>query len=157
MEFWQFLAASCVMAFVTRGRAFAVGVALLCNWAVLTCLATASGSQTNWLAMASVDYVSALLILMVQPNRWTATIALLYAVELIAHVAFGISSQGPWPQYRYWYVLFYASWAQAWLLFTWAGIDGGKVVRDRFDLGRGMGDPDAMRHRLGVRRSGKRD
>ncbi|MET0364505.1 MAG: hypothetical protein ABW169_07605, partial [Sphingobium sp.] len=141
MEYWQFLALLVALSFAASRSAFPVSLVLFANWAVNTAGATLSGTQFNWAAMAAADYVSALLILVVRTNRWGLVIVVTYAVQMIAHVAFGLSSQGPWPQYRYWYVLSYTAWAQAFLLLAWAGLDGGRVVRNCLDIKRSV-SPD---------------
>lgn len=85
---------------------------LLGNWLAEIAMVRGSNEQFPWLFFIVADYMSALIILCMRPNRWQIMIAAVYAVQIICHAAFGFCGQTQAAKYYYWYALTYTGWAQ---------------------------------------------
>lgn len=109
---------SALMAAVTAGVLMrdgcrtATALALLINWGMNTAFVMATGDPYPWLWFIVTDYLTALAIFACYASRWQLTIIGIYAVQLISHVAFGLSAQGAWAHYYGWWGLYYLAWAQ---------------------------------------------
>jgi hypothetical protein len=150
---WAVLATlTAFAALIMRDRCMAwVGACLLGNWIANTILANATGTQFNWLAMGTIDYVTAIAILCPPLRRWQVAIAFLYAAELIAHASFAFTDEGHGAQVKYWWGLHYLAWGQAALLGGWAYGDGVKGAWDRWGNHRRLRPVHTVLHGLGFR------
>lgn len=116
----------CGAAAVFRDRCiFGVSVVLLANWIANTAFVRATGDVDPWGIFLGVDYVSGVFTVAgigFISGRFTfgsAAIALSYAVECIIHAAYGLSDQGPWAQYRYWWATFDIAVGQILFVLGW--------------------------------------
>jgi hypothetical protein len=87
-------------------------VILLGNWIAEVAMVQCSGEQFPWLFFMVADYLAALIILCIRPNRWQVVVAGIYAVQIVFHAAYGLSKQDAWARYDYWHGLTYTGWAQ---------------------------------------------
>lgn len=110
---------------------------LLANWGINTALVSITGDVSPWLVFMVVDYLAAIGLFALRETQWQSAIIAVYAAELIVHAAFGASSGGAWPQYRYWWALFYLGWAQAVITGGWLACE---MARDRLRA-RGRASP----------------
>tara|TARA_Y100000815_G_scaffold202913_1_gene186567 strand:- start:447 stop:908 length:462 start_codon:yes stop_codon:yes gene_type:complete len=95
---------------------------LLGNWAANTAVVSVTGNDHPWVVFATIDYVSALAFLMIGGIAGRL-VAATYALQLLMHAAYVISGGGPWPDYAYWWGLYYVAWAQVAIVFGWMGIE----------------------------------
>jgi hypothetical protein len=139
---WQLgllLSLLCVGAAVLRDRCvFGAAAALLVNWIVNTAAVWISGVDFPWGAFLTVDWLTGVFVLVGLPlicGRFTAgpvVIGLSYGLECILHAAFGLSDHGPWPEYRYWWTLYYIAIGQMLFVFGWGLYElGGRYHRAR--------------------------
>lgn len=139
MALWHLLAALTLAALVLRDeRVIRASVVLLADWALLTVICDVSGDGLPWKASLAVDWLAALAILLPGTGRIGALIGLSYGVEIIAHMAFGLSPKGYPQQLAYWWVLHWGAWTQAWLLLAWELGGGGRRVVDAVRRRRGV-------------------
>lgn len=98
---------------------------LLANWAINTAVVSWTGQNYPWAWFLCTDYLSGLVLLVVagKPTLWQAVVTASFALECIAHGAFGLTRETPWTEYYYWYSLHYVAWAQLWLLASWGVCD----------------------------------
>lgn len=124
---WSVLCALLIIALAMRDDCMArAALVLLANWCANTMLATATGDQFLWPCMILTDAISALILLWLPLTKWQAAIALTYVVEIIAHSAYGLTSEGVRATWNYYWTLFYIAWAQAGILLLWSSVDGAK-------------------------------
>lgn len=116
------LTAACVFGAVQRNwRMSGTGLVLLANWVINTGVAQWTGQNYPWPWFLSVDYLSGLVLLIVagRPTLWQAIVTALFAIECVAHGAFGLTRQTAWTEYYYWYTLHYIAWSQFWIVTGW--------------------------------------
>lgn len=131
----------CGIAAVLRNwRMLGTAAVLLLNWAINTTVCQWSGQNYPWPWFLSVDYLSGLVVLFVvgKPTLWQAIVTALFAIECVAHGAFGLTRITPWTEYYYWYSLHYIAWSQFWIVTGWSLCD---VAGRR--LGRARGTPSS--------------
>lgn len=139
---WQLglaLAALCLGAAFIRDRCvLGVAATLLANWTINTVFAWATGEPASWGFFLGVDYASGIFALVgvgLICQRFTVgsiVIAISYAAECLMHAAYGLSDQGEWAQYRYWWATYYTAIAQLMFVFGWGAYEWARrSVRDR--------------------------
>lgn len=125
---------------------------LLLNWAINTWIASASGTQFNWIAMGWVDFLTAALLLSgVRITRWQIVVACIFAFMLIAHAARAWVGPSSWSDYYYWHALSKAAWAQVWVMVGWCCHDGLRRIWRALDPYRRARFVAALPARLGTR------
>ena len=108
---------------------------LLTNWFVNALHAYMTGNAVDPIAMASIDWITGILLFPLMPrSAWATGIVLLYGVQLVAHLsrflldwldmAADAVADGP-----YYWTLSYTAWAQVAFLGAW--IIGGGYCRYR--------------------------
>lgn len=120
------LFAACVFGAVLRKpRMTGTALILLLNWIINTAVCQWTGEPYPWPWFLSVDYLSGLVLLIVagKPSLWQAIVTALFALECIAHGAFGLTRQTAWTEYYYWYALHYVAWSQFWIVTGWGICD----------------------------------
>lgn len=140
------LVASIFGAVLRNARMSGTALILLGNWAINTAVCQWTGQNYPWPWFLSVDYLSGLVVLFVagKPTLWQAIVTALFALECVAHGAFGLTRITPWTEYYYWYSLHYIAWTQFWAVTGWGLCD---LAGRR--LGRARGAPSS---RLGMGR-----
>lgn len=112
------------------------------NWAVNTAFVSASGCVFPWTFFLTADWLTALGIWVVlwttrdthHSHRWLRLLIASYAVELLAHAAYGIAAGDDvvwsttdaatyWQQWWYWRSLSVIAWAQITLTGFWIAYD----------------------------------
>lgn len=151
---WTFLASIlfvCACALTLRNdRMLATAIVLLANWTVNTTIVTWLGDPYPWAWFLATDYLSGFVLVALagRPAMWQVFVTVLFALECVAHGAFGLSRRTPWTEYYYWYLLSYTAWAQLCVIAAWGlcevagrygwsgrrapssitGVDGGRSV-----------------------------
>jgi hypothetical protein len=126
---WPFLAsliAICAFAAIlNKDRMLGTALILLANWGINTAMVSLSGDPAPWMGFLAVDYVSGFVLMVIaeRPSRWQVAITALFALECIAHGAFGYSTRNGWTVYYYYWTLAYTSWAQVALVGAWGIVD----------------------------------
>lgn len=135
---WQIpaclVALGCVAAVLRKPRMFGTVAVLLVNWGINTAVVQWTGQTYPWSWFLCVDYLSGLVILIVagRPTLWQAIVTVLFALECVAHGAFGLTKETPWTEYYYWYSLYYIAWAQFWIVTGWGLCDLARRWSRRF-------------------------
>jgi hypothetical protein len=110
-------------------RTFRAALILFGDWAACTFLATVAGSQTEWIGLAVIDGLAALLLLRCR-RRMEAVLALSLVAEVVLHLSFGwhevIHITAYAADYYHWWATFYVAWGQAIGLVAWGITHGGK-------------------------------
>ena len=75
---------------VRNWGALAVAGALFSNWLLCAIFSHVAGDVTNWVALAAIDYTTAVVIAVATTRRWALTVVGLYALMLLAHVTFSM-------------------------------------------------------------------
>lgn len=105
----------------------ATAFVLLGNWAANTAVVAATSEYSPWPVFLVVDYLSALILLAMYQTSATKLICLTYAVQCIAHGAYGfvvMTHVNPLATYIYWWLLYCLAMAQV-------AIVGGMVAYQR--------------------------
>lgn len=105
----------------------ATALVLLGNWCANTAFVAACQDIAPWSAFLAVDYLSALILLAMYQTSATKLICLTYAVQCIAHGAYGfvvMTHVNPLATYIYWWMLYCLAMAQV-------AIVGGMVAYQR--------------------------
>lgn len=116
------LIAAAVFALGLRNwRMLGAAVILLANWAINTAVVEWTGETYPWSWFLSVDYLSGVVVLIVagRPSIWQYIVTASFALECIAHGAFGLTRETPWTDYYYWWTLHDVAWSQFWFLIGW--------------------------------------
>ncbi len=110
-------------------RTFRAALILFGDWTACTFLASAAGSQTEWIGLAIIDGLAALLLLRCR-RRMEAVLALSLVAEVVLHLAYGwhemIHLTARAADYYHWWMTFYVAWGQAIGLVAWGIANGGK-------------------------------
>lgn len=114
------------------GRMTGTATILGINWLVEVGAVNLTGERFPWMLFLTVDYLSALGILGFAAGRWQAAIIGIYATQIVCHAGYGLSSEGLWAQYRYYWALTYTGWAQlavlgGWCIYALVGGAGGRL------------------------------
>lgn len=138
------LAALCV-----RDRsAMATAGILLGNWAACALMYYTAGDVTNWVALASIDYVSAVVLALIAVRGWQLAVVALYAGMLVLHVAYSLHDifrVGITPL-QYFDALTVLAWLQLVAVGGWLALDRAEALRSwRRAEGGTLADP-AVRH-----------
>lgn len=126
------IALCCFAAALRKPRMFGTATVLLVNWGINTAVVQWTGQIYPWPWFLCVDYLSGLVLLIVagRPTLWQAIVTASFALECIAHGAFGLTKETPWTEYYYWYSLYYIAWSQFWVVTGWGLCDlAGRVHR----------------------------
>lgn len=99
----------------------AAGAALLGNLLVCTVASQAMGNGFNYLLLASIDLVTAMLVLMLPRCRLQILLAGTYAFGLCCHAAFAALGSPHGAEDAYWLGLYYMAWGQVWIVVFWTG------------------------------------
>lgn len=126
---WQFglaLSALCIGAALLRDRCiFGAAATLLVNWVVNTLMVQHVTSVPSWGIFITTDYLSGVFLLVglgLVCHRFTigaVVLALSYGFECVIHAAYGLSEQGAWADYRYWWSLFFVAVGQMLFVIAW--------------------------------------
>lgn len=126
LSFSIVLCVLCLATMLVRDtRLTLTAAALFLNWAVNSVLVWATNDSLCWFGFLAVDYLTALAIIGMmavaeeRPSPWQILIAGVYVGELIAHSAYGYSSQNVTVNWNYYWFLSYAAWAQLAMLGGW--------------------------------------
>lgn len=127
----MYLLPSCLIAAVgfagvlRNPRMAGTAIILFANWAINTAVCEWAGQHYPWPWFLSIDYLSGLVVLFVagKPTLWQAIVTALFALECVAHGAFGLTRITPWTEYYYWYSLHYIAWSQFWIVTGWGLYD----------------------------------
>lgn len=120
------LAALVVLAAVLRKpRMLGTAAILLVNWGINSGVVAWTGQNYPWAWFLCVDYLSGLVLLIVagRPTLWQAIVTASFAVECVAHGAFGLTKETPWTEYYYWWTLHNVAWSQFWVATGWGLCD----------------------------------
>lgn len=130
---WQLglaLSALCLGAAVLRDRCvFGVCAVLLANWLINTAFVFLGSDVNPWGFFLGVDYLSGVFAVAgigLICGRFTfgsVAIGLSYAVECVIHAAYGLSDQGVWAQYRYWWATFSVAVGQMLFMLGWVAYE----------------------------------
>lgn len=104
-------------------RCAVVSLVLLMNWTINTLFVQLSGDNYPWLVFATVDYCAAMILVPIT-RSWQRIVPVSYALELLMHVAYGVSNQELHEQYYCWWSLNYTAWGQICFVALWIGHDG---------------------------------
>ena len=122
--------------FMRDERKMRVTSVLMGNWALCTLIATMTGSLILWPVMASVDYVSAILVMLYPISRWQVVVCVLYIAELVFHAAYGVTVHTDTAIRRYYWALYDAAWLQVIVTGAWMAYD---TARESLGRDRGSG------------------
>lgn len=112
---------------------------LLTNWCVQVAVIEVTGEQFPWLIFVVVDYLSAIAIIAFWSTRWQLGAAAIYALQIVCHAAFVLSSRSDPARLHYWWALTLTGWAQLAIAGGW--LIHGMVGRGaRADRGAPPGD-----------------
>lgn len=116
--------------FLTGDRCVtAAALALLANWLLNTIVAWATDDPYPFGLFLGVDYLTGTFMLAglsLVCGRIALVgivLALTYALQCVLHAAYGLSDQGEWAQYRYWWALFYIAVGQMLIVFGWGAYE----------------------------------
>lgn len=122
----------CLIAFAVGAFApSAASAALLANLLVCTIISEATGNGFNYLMLASIDLVTAAIILMLPRSRPQILLAGTYAFGLCCHAAFAALGSPSSAVGAYWLGLYYMAWGQMWITAFWTGGDVVGMARSR--------------------------
>jgi hypothetical protein len=122
------LAIMCVLALISLDiRTVRTALALSIDWFILHRVYLATGDQYNWQLKIAVDTLAAVAILTRPGSSYQSVVGASYALEIVAHIAFGLSSQDNNAQYRYWWFQCWISWLQVGVVLLWIFLGNGKV------------------------------
>lgn len=130
-------AALAVLAVVAAGMrnwgALAVAGALFSNWLLCAIFSHVAGDVTNWVALAAIDYTTAVVIAVTSTRRWALTVVGLYALMLLAHVTFSMHETIGLSVSRraYFDILTVLAWLQLAITGGWIAVDYRKGVHQR--------------------------
>lgn len=130
-------AALAVLAVVAAGMrnwgALAVAGALFTNWLLCAIFSHVAGDVTNWVALAAIDYTTAVIIAVASARRWALTVVGLYALMLLAHVTFSMHETVGLAVSRrsYFDILTVLAWLQLAVTGGWIAVDYRKGVHKR--------------------------
>lgn len=120
LPFFAALLALLIVAMVrSEGRMAGTAAILLANWVIEVAVIQLTGEQFPWMLFLTVDYLSALGILAMSYTRWQLAVISIYALQVICHAGYGLSDQGAWASYHYWWALTYTGWGQLVAMGGW--------------------------------------
>lgn len=105
----------------------ATAIVLLANWCLNTAFVAVCGDRYPWGLFVTIDYLSAFVLIMMHRTALVKVIVVTYAVECIAHGAYGyvtLKSGNDYAGHLYWWLLYYVA-----LLQTF--IAGGTIAYQR--------------------------
>lgn len=105
---------------------------LIANWMLCTAVVHWSGEEYPTLAFFAFDYLAAILMFVPmifsdRPSPWQGIVGLLYAGEIVCHIARGWADNAAAIYYG-WYFLRYAAWAQVVTVLVWGIYDIGMAT-----------------------------
>lgn len=135
------LAVLAISAAGMRNRgALAVSGALFTNWLLCAIFSHVAGDVTNWVALAAIDYTTAVIIAVASTRRWALTVVGLYALMLLAHVTFSMHETVGLVVSRrsYFDILTGLAWLQLAVTGGWIAVDYRKGVHQRRRIDRSV-------------------
>ena len=106
---------------------------LTANWGACALISYLSGSVSDWIALAGVDYVTAVVLALMSARRPQFLIVALYAGMLVLHVAYSVHEiwKVGLSEREYFDALTVLAWLQIASVGGWLGVDAHKARRSR--------------------------
>lgn len=140
------------LALALRAKGSRLNAAVLAgNWAACSAYSWMVGNVTSWVALAAIDYLAAMLLVMSMLERTERTRVIvvgLYGCQLVAHLAYSSKALLGWSVSgrTYFDTLTVLAWLQA-------AVVGGGLCVEYLRMVRGRADPDRHAPAVSLRRN----